>query len=169
MQFFTVKDLCERLNLYPCSDEKNYIHYNEGTLIEKIRKDFNGNKNYNKKKYWNKEEPMIFGICDGLDEYGTKKYIPYTKEVENFVKTVKTHSGGRNFIVMNESYFENCYFAIEKEYWGKKSDVFKRDTRAKIRDAISDAVETGNANDFRKIIAQILNGFLIRLNKKLLQ
>lgn len=162
MKYYTINDLKNRFNTCPYYSEDERINYQEKRLIEMIRTDFRSKRIYNERNCWQNEEPQIWGI----NYYGSDVTIPYPKEVEDFVKTIKKHSGGRNLIVMNEPYFDNCYFAIEKEYWKKKLDSLKVDTRVKIGNAISSFVETKSEEKLRQIIEQLLNDFLLQLNEK---
>lgn len=68
---------------------------------------------------------------------------------------------------MNEAYFLNAYYIIEKRYWDLRQDTFKVDTRIKIRNTISNSVMTMNESELCHAIRQLLNNFLSRLNKEI--
>lgn len=161
MKYYTINDLKSRFDTCPYYEKEERINYQEKRLIEIIRKDYNRKKTYNQKKCWQNEEPMIWGIS-----YLSGKTVPYPKKVERYVKTIKKHSGGRNPIIMNEPYFENCYYAIEKEYWDKKLDSLKADTRTKIREVISASTESTYKDNLRNAIEELFNNFLECLNQK---
>lgn len=161
MKYYTINDLKNRFETCPYYEEEERINYQEKRLIEIIRNDFNGKKTYNKKKCWQKEKPMIWGIS-----YLSGEVVPYPQKIERFVRTIKKHSGGRNLIVMNEPYFQNCYFAIEKEYWDKKLDDLKGDTRTKIRAVISASSESTCNDELRHAVEEIFDNFLECLNLK---
>lgn len=158
MKFFTVDDLQNILDTFPCSTKKGYISYSKLGLIEMIRKDFNGERLFQKQQDWNNEVPMIYGL-------GTT--TPYSKEVEAFAKSQKTHGGGRNLIVMNGAYFSNARYIIENRYWDLQQDTFKKDTRKKIRNVISTPVKTKNETELRKAVEQLLNEYYGKLNKNI--
>ncbi len=156
MKFYTVDDLQNILDTFPCSTQKGYIHYDKRTLIEIIKNDFDGERLFLEQKVWNDDTPMIYGLG---------KTTPYSEEAKAFAKSKKTHGGGRNLIVMNEAYFFNAYYAIENRYWDLQMDTFKKDTRKKIYDAISTPVIDGNETELRSAVEQLLNEFYTKLNK----
>lgn len=163
MTYYTISDLRNRFETCPYYTEEERIYYQEKRLTEMIRKDFNGKKTYNERKCWQSEEPQIWGIS-----YLSGKVVPYSEEVGDFVKTIKKHSGGRSLIIMNESYFENCYFAIEKEYWDKKLNTLKKDTRMNICKCITASGKIINEDELCQTIEQLLNDFLFSLNEKII-
>lgn len=158
MKFYTINDLKDILNTYPCSSEKGYISYNNGNIIEIIKRDFEGKKLFNEKKCWNNETPIIWGIGNST---------LYSKEAEAFVQSKKTWGGGRKLIVMNEAYFSNARYGIESRYWNLNGNTFKLDTRLKICETISNSVITINKNELCQAIEQLLNDYLSRLNKEI--
>ena len=159
MKLFTVKNLKNRLETYPCSGEKGYISYQNARLIEIIKRGYvvNEEERFIKKKPWQNETPLIWGIDN----------TPYPQEVKDFAESKKTWTGGRKLIVMNESYYDNCYYAIESKYWARQTNPFKRDTRKEIQDAISSSVIGVNKEELRYAIENLLNNFTSHLNEKI--
>ncbi len=158
MKFYTIDDLQNILKIFPCSTQQGYISYDKRSLIEIIRKDFNGARHFLEQKDWNDEPPMIYGL---------NATTPYSEEAKAFVNSQKTHGGGRNLIVMNEAYCLNARYAIENRYWDLQQDTFKRDTRKKIRNAISNPVKAGNKTELHNAVEQLLNEFYEKLNENI--
>lgn len=158
MKFYTIDDLKRILDTQPCSAKTGYISYEKGYLIDLIKRDFDGEKQFLKRNIWNDEEPEIYCLNDTT---------PYSKEAENFAKSQKTHGGGRNLIVMNEAYYTNAYYMIENRYWHSKQDTFKRDTRKSIHNAVSQPVTTRNEKELRYTIKEILTKFQSKINKEI--
>lgn len=158
MRLYTIKDLKNRLVMYPCSSEKGYISYQNARLIEIIKRGYvNEEDHFNEKKPWQNETPVIWGIDD----------TEYPQDVKEFVNSRKTGNGGRNMIVMNEAYYDNCYYGIENKYWARQTNPFKRNTRKEIRNSISASVIDTNAEELRCAIENLLNSFLAHLNEKI--
>lgn len=158
MKFYTVDDLKNVLDTYPCSNKKGYISYQKKRLIEMINRDFNGERLFLKRNVWNDEAPAVYGLN------GTTLY---SEEVKVFAKSQKTHGGGRNLIIMNEAYFFNIYYWIENYYWDSQRDTFKRDKKKSIRNAVFHSVTTENETELRHAVAQLLNAFLSKVNKEI--
>lgn len=158
MKFYTVDDLENILDIYPCSIETGYISYSKGYLIDIIKQDFDKERLFLKRNIWNNEEPAVYGLNDTT---------PYSEEAKAFAKSHKTHGGGRNLIVMNEAYFSNARYAIENRYWDSQQDTFKKDTRAAIRNAVSNPVMTQNEAELRHVVGELLNTFLSKANKEI--
>lgn len=158
MKFYTVDDLENILDIYPCSTETGYISYSKGYLIDIIKQDFDKERLFLKRNIWNNEEPAVYGLNDTT---------PYSEEAKAFAKSHKTHGGGRNLIVMNEAYFSNARYAIENRYWDSQQDTFKKDTRAAIRNAVSNPVMTQNEAELRHVVEELLNAFLSKVNKEI--
>ncbi len=158
MKFYTVDDLKNVLNIYPCSTETGYIAYSKGRLIDMIKQDFDKERLFLKQNCWNDEMPTVYGLNDNT---------PYSEEAENFAKSQKTHGGGRNLIVMNEAYFSNARYIIENRYWNLQRDIFKKDTRTSILIAVSQSVMNGNETELRNAVEQLQNNFLSKLNKQI--
>lgn len=158
MKFYTVDDLKNVLDTYPCSVEKGYISYQNKSLIEIIRRDFDRERLFLKRNYWNEEAPAVYGL---------NATTPYSEEAKAFAKSQKTHGGGRDLIVMNEAYFSNARYMIENNYWDSQRDTFKKDTRTSIRNAVSHPVMTRNETELRHAVEQFLNAFLSKVNKEI--
>ena len=158
MRLYTIKDLKNRLEIYPCSSEKGYISYQNARLIELIKRGYVNEENrFNEKKPWQNETPVIWGIDD----------TEYPRDVKNFAKSRKTGNGGHKLIVMNESYYDNCYYAIENKFWSRKTNPFRRDTRKEIREAIATPVIDANKEKLGYAIENLLNNFTSHLNEKI--
>lgn len=158
MEFYTVDDLKNILDTYPCSTEKGYISYSKKHLIEMINRDFDGERLFLEQKYWNDEAPAVYGL---------NAATPYSEEVKAFAKSKKPHGGGNNLIVMNEAYFSNARYIIEKRYWDLQQGSFKKDTRVSIRNAVFNPVMTGNEMGLRNAVEQLLNAFYDKVNKEI--
>lgn len=157
MKFYTIDDLKNVLNTYPCSTETGYISYGKEHLIDIIKQDFSGERLFLKRNYWNDETPAVYGL---------NAAVPYSEEAKAFAKSQKTHGGGRNLIVMNGAYFSNARYIIENNYWDLQRDSFKRDTRKSICNAVSHPVMARNESELRHAVDQLLNAFLCKMNKE---
>lgn len=162
MQYYTVDDLQQRLDTRPCSTDKGWVDYTKNWLIELIKKDYRGDKVFNKQQIWNVKNPQVWGIT--IDP---EKTVTYPKKVETYAKTRKSWNGGRYMIIMNESYYDNCYYIIEKKYWDRKLNPYKRDTRKEIINTISNAVISSDEKELSNKIEQLLLSFLSRINKNI--
>lgn len=158
MKFYTVDDLKNVLDTYPCSTETGYIAYTKGRLIEIIKQDFDKERLFLKQNYWNDEAPEVYGLNDNA---------PYSEEARAFAESKKKHGGGRNLIVMNGAYFSNARYIIENKYWDLQRDIFKKDTRTSIHNAVSQSVMNGNETELRNTVEQLQNDFLSKLNKQI--
>lgn len=159
MRLYTIEDLERRLYHYPHNlEQTGWVTYGKRWLTEQIHRDYVGKNSWEKKKEWNQEEPAVWGVLESK---------PYPKAILEFVKQIKAQAGGRKMIVMNESYFDNCYFDIEDKYFRQEKTVFKTDTRKEIADRIKESVCQKNTQQLSVQIRKILNVHLTRLNKKI--
>lgn len=68
---------------------------------------------------------------------------------------------------MNGAYFSNARYIIENKYWDLQRDIFKKDTRTSIHNAVSQSVMNGNETELRNTVEQLQNDFLSKLNKQI--
>lgn len=156
MILFTIDDLEKRLYHFPCNSVKmGWVTYSKRWLTEQIRRDYNGKRKWNERQSWNQEEPAVWGI---------EKSIPYPKEVADYVRETKGQAGGRQLVVMNEAYYDNCYFDIEGKFFRQEKTIFKPDTRKYIENSIAEAVYEKNIQLLLEKTQEILNRHLKELN-----
>lgn len=161
MKLYLVNDLMDRLETIPFKKNKGWVRYKRDTVTKILRSDYLNKKEFQIKKPWNTEIPMVWGFS--IDE----NYNSIPNYVEDFLKNSNLNkSGGKCPIVMNQSYFDNAYYGIESRYFAK-SNSHDLHTRNEISKIIKPSIQKKDKSSLRASIYHILMDYFYKINNNI--